>query len=173
MLKLSYTIGYLMNKNYFNGKYNLILCTDYKLPTLPKNVVVRKGKLEDIVFQIKSEELNNDEIFNGNLIVNSDYSKIDFDNIFKLKLDDNWLYTSDFEHTPFPLDAPPSYNICRCSDEIMYCSSFVLWILGNKYRTENTLYGSCRVHRISLKLIDKSYYKKPNLLEKWDLNEVL
>ena len=71
-----------MNIPYFNGKYNLILCLDYKLPTLPKNIVYRKGKLEDIVFQIKSEELNNDEIFNGNLIVNSDYSKIDFDNIF-------------------------------------------------------------------------------------------
>ena len=44
-----------MNENYFNGKYNLILCTDYKLPTLPKNVIVRKGKLEDIALTIKQE----------------------------------------------------------------------------------------------------------------------
>ena len=152
-----------MNKNYFNGKYNLILCTDYKLPTLPKNVVVRKGKLEDIVFQIKSEELNNDEIFNGNLIVNSDYSKIDFDSIFRVKLDDNTLYTTDFKHTSY-------HHKCICENTLMYCSSFVLWILGNKHRTKNTLYGSCRVHRISLKLIDKLYYKEVDFIKKWDLN---
>jgi len=160
-----------MNKNYFNEKYNLILCSDYKLPTLPKNVIVRKGKLEDIALTIKQEELDNDEVFSGNLIINRDHlDKIDFDNIFKLKLDDNWLYTSDFEHTPFTLDAPPPYSICRCSDEIMYCSSFVLWILGNKHRTKNTLYGLCRVHRISLKLIDKLYYNEVELIKKWDLN---
>ena len=163
MLNLSYMIGYLMNNNYFNGKYNLILCTDYKLPTLPKNVVVRKGKLEDIVFQIKSEELNNDEIFNGNLIVNSDYSEFDFEKIFSLPLDDNWLYTANFKHNPNQVS-------CLLEDKLWYCGSFVLWILGNKHRTKNTLYGLCRVHRISLKLIDKLYYNEVELIKKWDLN---
>jgi hypothetical protein len=155
-----------MNKKYFNGKYNLILLSKYNIDKLPDNVIVREGTLQDITFQIKSEEINNDEIFNGNLIVNSDYSEFDFEKIFSLPLDDNWLYTANFKHNPNQVS-------CLLEDKLWYCGSFVLWILGNEYRTENTLYGSCRVHRISLKLIDKSYYKKLNLVEKWDLNEVL
>ncbi len=155
-----------MNKKYFNGKYNLIILSKYNLDKLPDNVIVREGTLQDITFQIKSEEINNDEIFNGNLIVNSDYSKIDFEKIFSLPLDDNWLYTTNFRHSSNP-------DSCILEDKLWYCSSFVLWILGNKYRTENTLYGSCRAHRISLKIIDESCYKKLDLVQKWDLNEVL
>ena len=140
-----------MNENYFNGKYNLILCTDCKLPTLPKNVIVRKGKLEDVAFIIRQEELDNDEVFSGNIIINHNFKKIDFDSIFRIKLDDNTLYTTDFEHTPYTLNAPPNENICWCKDDMLYCSSTVLWILGNRHRVKNSLYGICRSHRIKLK----------------------
>jgi len=140
-----------MNIDYFNGKYNIILCIDYKLPILPKNVIVRKGKLQDVAFQIRQEELDNDEVFSGNIIINHIFKKIDFDNIFRIKLDDNTLYTTDFEHTPYSLSAPPGENICWCKDDLLYCSSFVLWILGNRQRTKNSLYGICRSHRIGLK----------------------
>ena len=140
-----------MNNNYFNGKYNLILCTDYKLPILPKNVIVRKGKLEDVAFIIRQEELDNDEVFSGNIIINHNFKKIDFDSIFRARLDNNTLYTTDFEHTPYSLHAPPNENICWCKDDLLYCSSFVLWILGNRHRIKNSLYGTCRVHRIRLK----------------------
>jgi hypothetical protein len=141
-----------MNENYFNGKYNLILCTDFKSSKIPKNVIVRRGKLKDVALLIRQEEIDNDEVFCGNLIVNSDYSEIDFDKIFSLTLDDNCLYTNNFKisgHAPS----------CLLEDKLWYCSSFVLWILGNEHRTENTLYGSCRVHRISLKKIEKSFYE--------------
>jgi len=140
-----------MNKNYFNGKYNLILCSDYKLPILPKNVIVRKGKLQDVAFQIRQEELDNDEVFSGNIIINHIFKKIDFDSIFRARLDNNTLYTTDFEHTPYSLHAPPNENICWCKDDLLYCSSFVLWILGNRHRIKNSLYGTCRSHRIRLK----------------------
>ena len=159
-----------MNKSYFNGKYNLILCADFKYDKLPKNIVVRSGRLEDVALTIRKEEIENDEVFCGNIIVNSDYGEIDFDNIFKLKLDDNWLYTNDFEHTPYSLSAPPGENICWCKDDLLYCSSFVLWILGNRHRTKNTLYGLCRAHRIGLKLIDTLYYNEVDLIKKWDLS---
>tara|TARA_B100000686_G_scaffold354186_1_gene463113 strand:- start:2555 stop:3022 length:468 start_codon:yes stop_codon:yes gene_type:complete len=155
-----------MNKKYFNGKYNLIILSNYNSTEVPNNVIVREGTLEDIAFQIRSEEINKDQIFNGNLIVNSDYSSINFKKVFSLPLDDNWLYTTNFKHDPNP-------SFCVLEDRLWYCSSFVLWILGNKYRTENTLYGSCRAHRINLKTIDKSYYKKLDLVTKWDLDEVL
>jgi hypothetical protein len=133
-----------MNKNYFNGKYNLILCTEYILPRLPENVIVRRGKLEDIALTIRHEELNNDEVFSGHIIINNNFKKIDFASIFKIKLDDNTLYTTDFKHTPY-------HHKCICENTLMYCSSFVLWILGNRQRTKNSLYGICRSHRIRLK----------------------
>ena len=141
-----------MNEKYFNGRYNLILRTDFESNKIPKNVIVRSGKLEDVALTIRQEEIENDEVFCGNLIVDSDYSEIDFDKIFSLSLDDNCLYTNNFFECPYPPD-------CLLEDKLWYCSSFVLWILGNEYRTENTLYGSCRVHRISLKKIEKSFYE--------------
>jgi len=151
-----------MNEKYFNGRYNLILCTDFKPNKIPKNVIVRSGKLEDVALTIRQEEIEIDGVFCGNFIVNSDYSEIDFDKIFSLSLDDNTLYTTGFAHTPFSLHAPPNENICWCKDDLLYCSSFVLWILGNKHRsrrstdadavrTKNSLYGICRSHRIKLK----------------------
>jgi len=133
-----------MNNSYFNGKYNLILCIDYKLPILPKNVVVRKGKLEDVALIIRQAELDNDEVFSGNIIINHNFKKIDFSRILQIKLDDNTLYTTDFKHTPY-------HHKCICENTLMYCSSFVLWILGNRHRIKNSLYGTCRVHRIRLK----------------------
>jgi len=142
-----------MNIPYFNGKYNLILCLDYKLPTLPKNIVYRKGKLEDIAFTIRQEELDNDEVFNGNIIINHNFKKIDFNSIFQIKLDDNTLYTTDFTHTPYQHE-------CICEDKMIYCSSFVLWIISHQNRKGKcgcipprlaSLYTVCRSHRIRLK----------------------
>ena len=62
-----------MNKEYFNGKFNLILCSDYEPKDIPKNVIVRKGKLEDVAFTIRQEELDNDEVFSGNVIINDTF----------------------------------------------------------------------------------------------------
>ena len=152
-----------MNESYFNGKYNLILCADFKYDKIPKNIVVRSGRLEDVALTIREEEIENDEVFCGNLIVNSDYGEIDFDKIFSLLLDDNSLYTNNFKNSGHS-------SSCVLEDKLWYCGSFVLWILGNKHRTKNTLYGLCRVHRISLKLIDKLYYNEVELIKKWDLN---
>ena len=142
-----------MNNSYFNGKYNLILCTDYKLSTLPKNVVIRKGKLEDVAFIIRQEELDNDEVFSGNIIINHNFKKIDFSSIFQIKLDDNTLYTTNFEHTPY-------HHECICEDKMIYCSSFILWIISHQNRKEKcgcvdskeaSLYTVCMSHRIRLK----------------------
>jgi len=143
-----------MNKEYFNGKFNLILCSDYELKGIPKNVIVRKGKLEDVAFTIRQEELDNDEVFNGNIIVNNTFKKIDFNSMFKIKLDDNTLYTTDFEHTPY-------HNTCRCGHHLIYCSSFILWIISRNFKNQNekTFYGLCRTHRIRLKKIDMEYYE--------------
>ena len=63
--------------------------------------------------------------------------------------------------------------LCVLEDKLWYCGSFVLWIFGNGYRTDNTLYGLSRVHRIGLKKINSDYYKEISAVEKFDLKEVL
>ena len=115
-----------MNKEYFNGKFNLILCSDYELKGIPKNVIVRKGKLEDVAFTIRQEELDNDEVFNGNIIVNNTFKKIELDEILKIKLDDTTLYTTNYRHTPY-------IDTCVCESKLMYCSSFILWIISRNF----------------------------------------
>ena len=135
-----------MNKEYFNGKFNLILCSDYEPKDIPKNVIVRKGKLEDVAFTIRQEELDNDEVFSGIVIINDTFEKVKFDKILKMKLDDNKLYTNDYTHTPY-------LDTCVCESKLMYCSSIVLWIISRNFEkyNDNTFYGICRVHRIGLK----------------------
>ena len=135
-----------MNNNYFNGKYNLILCTDYKLPILPKNVIVRKGKLEDVAFIIRQEELDNDEVFSGNLILNKEFDNLDKDKIFLLPLNENTIYVNNIKYSS-------NWQECEIDDSIIYCGSFVLWLLGNQHRSPVSLFGQMRQHRIKVKKI--------------------
>jgi hypothetical protein len=145
-----------MNKKYFNNKYNLIMCSSYILPKLPENVIVRKGKLEDVAFTIRQEELDNDEVFNGNIIVNHtlrhkviNFKRMDFNKILKIKLNDNTLYTTNYRHTPY-------IDTCVCESKLMYCSSFILWIISRNFEKydDKTFYGICRTHRIGLKKLE-------------------
>ena len=74
-----------MNENWLNGKYNLIYVGKEKetlvTGSVPKNVVLHTGKLSDIAFKIRQQELDNDEVFSGNLITTESVSNIDFDTI--------------------------------------------------------------------------------------------
>jgi hypothetical protein len=155
-----------MHDDYYNGKYNLIILSDYEPKKVPDNVVVRRGKFEDICFQIRKEELDNDEIFTSSLIVNDNFKDIKLEYFFShdkffelygMFNQDNWIYTTDFKHT-----SQTAYNIVDAysekfkdtasymSDDLLFCNSHILWLLGNRYRTENKndLYGFCRLHRI-------------------------
>ncbi|MBC8295472.1 MAG: hypothetical protein H8E55_06725 [Pelagibacterales bacterium] len=135
-----------MNEEYFNGKYNLI--SNYKIPELPENIIIRTGTIEDCAFKIRQEELINDEIFSGNIIVNFNFKEVDFGGIIQLTLNDNMLYTNDFQHTPY-------HHSCICDDKLLYCSSVVLWIIAQRKRKiKNSLYAACRSHRIKLKKMD-------------------
>ena len=158
MVKQIYMIGYSMRRyNYFNGKYNLIINCDFEPPKLPDNIIIRKGELFKKSFEIKKEELDNDGIFLGNLIINDNFKNIDFEKIFSLPLNDNLLYTSNFYQSPAVGFHP---DLCKCDDKLLYCSSFVLWIIGNR---RINLYTDCISHRISLKKIEKSFYEVKEL----------
>ncbi len=170
-----------MKDNYYNGKYNLIILSDFEPKKVPDNVVIRKGKFEDICFEIRKEELDSDEIFTSSLIVNGDFKNIDFENFFVddkffelncKSRQDNWIYTTYFRHTPrtgfnkedaYSLANELRYkDISYMNDDLLFCNSHTLWLLGNRYRTENKndLYGFCRCHRIELCKLEDELYEK-------------
>ena len=115
-----------MNKNYYNGKHNIIK------PNM---------SLKDEAFKIRKQELDNDEVFSGNLILRKEFDNLDYDKIFSLPLDYNSIYVNDVNY---------SHNHLECSidDSIIYCGSFVLWFLGNHHRNNQSLFADIRSHRI-------------------------
>ncbi len=120
-----------MNINYYNGKYNTIT---------PDMDLIKE------TFRIKKHELDNDEVFSGNLILKKDFDNLDKDKIFSLPLDDNTIYVNDVKYSSH-------WNECEIDDSIVYCGSFVLWLLGNQQRTTQNLFGQMRQHRIKVKKI--------------------
>ena len=120
-----------MNETYYNGKYN-ISTSDMDL--------VKE------VFRIKQQELDNDEVFSGNLILNKKFDNLDKDKIFSLPLDENTIYVNDVNYSSL-------HTECSIDDSILYCGSFVLWLLGNHHRNEQTLFSDMRSHRIVPKVI--------------------
>ena len=120
-----------MNINYYNNKFN---------------VVTPEMSLQDEAFRIKKYELDNDEVFSGNLILKKDFDNLDKDKIFSLPLDDNTIYVNDVKYSSH-------WDKCEIDDSIVYCGSFVLWLLGNQQRTTQNLFGQMRQHRIKVKKI--------------------
>lgn len=120
-----------MNETYYNGKYNIIT---------PDMDLVNE------VFRIKKQELDNDEVFSGNLILNKEFDNLNTDKIFSLSLDENTIYVSDIKYSA-------NWKECEIDDSIVYCGSFVLWLLGNQHRTPQNLFGQMRQHRIKVKNI--------------------
>ena len=120
-----------MNETYYNGKYNTIT---------PDMDLVKE------VFRIKRQELDNDEVFSGNLILNKEFDNLDTDKIFSLPLDENTIYVNDVKYSA-------NWKECEIDDSIVYCGSFVLWIVGNQHRTPQNLFGQMRQHRIKVKNI--------------------
>ena len=120
-----------MNETYYNGKYNIIT-TDMDL--------VKE------VFRIKRQDLDNDEVFSGNLILNKKFDNLDKDKIFSLPLDENTIYVNDVNYSA-------NWKECEIDDSIVYCGSFVLWLLGNQHRSPVNLFGQMRQHRIKVKKI--------------------
>ena len=120
-----------MNETYYNEKYNIIT---------PDMDLVKE------VFRIKKQELDNDEVFSGNLILNKEFDNLDTGKIFSLPLDENTIYVNDVKYSSL-------HTECSIDDSILYCGSFVLWLLGNQHRTPQNLFGQMRQHRIKVKKI--------------------
>ena len=102
--------------------------------------------LADETFKIRKQELDYDEVFSGNLILKREFDNLDKDKIFSLPLDDNLIYVNGVNYSHH-------HSECEIDDSIIYCGSFVLWLLGNQHRTPQNLFGQMRQHRIKVKKI--------------------
>jgi len=141
-----------MRKNYFNGKYNIILSKSVNLRIDDKDSILRTGELSKICYDVKKEELDMDEVFNGNLYIGSNFNKINLNKIKKISLKNNLLYTKSFNQMGSYID-----------NTLLYCDSFTFWTVGNFFRTTENwddFYSYCRLHRIKLGIIPESCYEE-------------
>ena len=137
-----------MNANYLNNKYNIIYHGGDEFPIkTPKGTILYFGDLHDTAYEIKKYELEKDEVFSGYLIIKkqSVLDEYNLEDIFKLPLDDNSIYVNNYVNSPHAIK-------CSVDDSILYCGSFVFWILSN-LRNEYSLYANLRRHQILLKKV--------------------
>ena len=137
-----------MNANYLNNKYNIIYHGGDEFPIkTPKGTILYFGDLHDTAYEIKKYELEKDEVFSGYLIIKkqSVLDEYNFEDIFKLPLDDNSIYVNYYVNSPHAIK-------CSVDDSILYCGAFVFWILSN-FRNEYSLYANLRRHQILLKKV--------------------
>jgi hypothetical protein len=146
-----------MNNNFYNGKLTLILPEKTKLD-LPSYVDLYIGSMEECCVNIKRYELDNDEFYNGHIILNEFliFDIINFEQILNIDIESNILFTRKIHHS--------GHNQkCNLDETLMFCNSFVLSIVANSSRTNNNIYGDCISHRIQLKTFNN---ENSNLLKR-------
>ena len=139
-----------MNKHIKNGKFNILCSKDYNIDfDIPKNCDLIRGNINQSIFNIRQYELDNDEMFSGNLILNGElpFNVVDIFN--NCLIDDNSIYVLDYLNSPHN-------DKCRVEKSVLYCGSFVLWLLGQYYRNTLPLFHNLRRNRIILRRF-KSY----------------
>ena len=131
-----------------SAKFNIIKVSNFKTKwkLLPINYTIHTDTLTKSAFNIRQYELENDEVFSGNFILNKLVTDSWIEKVSKLPLDDNSIYVNNFLNSNHA-------SKCSVDERIMYCGSFVLWLLSNFSRTEHSLYANLRRHRITLKRI--------------------
>ena len=137
-----------MNKNWLNNKFNILYLDKGEFPIQsPKNCILYFGDIKQTGFDIKKYELEKDEVFSGNLIIKNKtiLDEYNLQSILDLPLDDNCIYVKNYVNSPHAMK-------CSVDDSILYCGSFVFWLLSN-FKDNHSLYAHLRRHRILLKRI--------------------
>lgn len=149
-----------MNNNFYNKKITLIVSEklDYSFPS---HVDLYVGTIEECYTKIKKYELDNDEFYNGHLILNNislfkNLKELIFTKYFNnIDISSNTLLTQEINHSGHNHE-------CSLDEDVMFCNSFVFSIIANSSRTNNNIYGDCICHRINLKTFND---EDSNLLE--------
>lgn len=138
-----------MNYNFYNSKFTLITEGQFEM-TLPDHIVNFTGDIQTVTHRIKQYELDNDEFFNGHIIVNN-ISRL----INVIGKNYKWELITDIKLKPRQMLAYKIHHSgvdseCFVNNNVIYCSSFTLPIVGNSNRTSNNLYGNMMKHRIEM-----------------------
>lgn len=146
-----------MNNTFYNNKITLIVPSKIGIE-LPTYVDLYVGKIEECYVKIKKYELDNDEFYNGHLILTNTslIRQINFEQLLKINNNSNILFTRNINHSGVAIK-------CTLDETLMFCNSFVFSIVANSNRTENNVYGDCISHRIQLKTFkneNSSLYKR-------------
>ena len=158
-----------MNNNFYNGKITLIISEklDDAFPSTLKDIVnfeyvdLYVGTIEECYAKIKRYELDNDEFYNGHLILNNnslfvqDLKESIFTKYFNnIDISSSSLLTKEIHHSGHG-------NECYINEDIMYCNSFIFSIIANTSRTNNNIYGDCICHRIKIKTFNNENSNLP------------
>ncbi len=143
-----------MNDKFYNNKFTI--SSPFKTSFFVSSPVFKKdntdvymGDWKSCATKIKKYELEKDEVYSGNLFIGKKYKSINFEKIFQYDISDNVIYINRFTQTPYPHE-------CNIVYDLIYCNSFVFWILS---QDNNKLYNACRVHRIKLRKINGGFYE--------------
>tara|TARA_B100000287_G_scaffold340903_1_gene327397 strand:+ start:2052 stop:2477 length:426 start_codon:yes stop_codon:yes gene_type:complete len=137
-----------MNKNWLNDKYNVLYLGKEELTSsIPKNCDLYFGDIKETGFKIRTFELENDEVFNGYLIIKNKkiLDEYSIEEILKLPIDDNSVYVNNYVNSPHAIK-------CSIDDSVLYCGSFIFWMICN-FNNDYSLYANLRRHRVLLKRI--------------------
>jgi len=149
-----------MNNNFYNKKITLIVSEELDY-SFPSHVDLYVGTIEECYTKIKKYELDNDEFYNGHLILNNislfkNLKELVFLKYFNnIDISSNTLLTQKINHSGHNQE-------CSIDEDVMFCNSFVFSIIANSSRTNNNIYGDCICHRINLKTFNN---EDSNLLE--------
>jgi len=149
-----------MNNNFYNKKITLIVSEELDY-SFPSHVDLYVGTIEECYTKIKKYELDNDEFYNGHLILNNislfkNLKELVFLKYFNnIDISSNTLLTQEINHSGHNQE-------CSIDEDVMFCNSFVFSIIANSSRTNNNIYGDCICHRINLKTFNN---EDSNLLE--------
>jgi|TARA_B100000959_G_C14615625_1_gene474021 hypothetical protein len=134
-----------MNENIYNGQFNLICSDGYNIDfDIPKNCNIVRNNVQDATLDIRQYELDNDEIFSGNLILKQKADLNVLDIFKKCSVDDNSVYVIDYCNSQHNKD-------CNIDESVIYCGSLVLWLFGQYHRNDLSLFHSLRRNRIILR----------------------
>lgn len=149
-----------MNNDFYNKKITLIVSEELNY-SFPPHVDLYVGTIEQCYTKIKKYELDNDEFYNGHLILNNislfkNLKELIFTKYFNsIDISSNTLFTQEITHSGHNHE-------CSLDEDVMFCNSFVFSIIANSSRTNNNIYGDCICHRINLKTFND---EDSNLLE--------
>ena len=138
--------------NLLNNKFTIITEKEYHR-NFSDSYTMFFGEPKKVLFDIEKYQITNDVMFNGHIIINNQKlsNEINFDYFKKLNLKSNNIFVIDVKHDG-------NYAKCKVNSDIIICNSWVLPIIMNNFRTNNSLYGDLIAHRINIKTFDLPFF---------------